>query len=183
MSFKTYTFKKTAVLTAVFCFMWSTKLVATNTPGLSEGALEVVKKKAINLLMQSQKKQALVVLSEYISRENNKNLVKAARDFRLKIAKKFLTKEAQEFYEMSLNLTVENPKASKKNNEDCLIKDPENLDCIIQKIRLLCRDRKGPLKVEDFQLAEKYFDAGEIDWVKISCEKNSSDFKTYNFFK
>lgn len=183
MNFKINTFQKAAALTAAFCFLCPMIISAGTARANAEGSLEIVKKKAVNLLMQSQKKQAIAVLSEYISTASSKSLIKEAQDYRLKIAKNFLTKETQEFYETSLNLTIENPKASKKNNEECLNKDPENLECLIQKARLLCRERKSPLKPEELEVFAKYFESGEINWVKLSCEKNLENFKTYSFLK
>lgn len=183
MIFKTGILQKTAALTAVFCFSWSSSALGTAAIISAENSLEIAKKKAVNLLMQSQKKQAIAVLTEYISTSGSKLMIKNAYAYRLKIAKTFLTKEAQEFYEMSLNLTIDNPKASRKSNEECLNKDPENFECLIQKARLLCRERKGPLKSDELELFTKYFEPGEINWIKLSCEKNSAEFRANNFFK
>ena len=183
MNYKKDTLQKTAALTAVFCFLWSLNLHSAVAKVSSDSSLEIVKKKAINLLMQSQKKQAIAVLTDYISVATSKLLIKDAQEYRLKIAKNFLTKETQEFYEMSLNLTIEEPKASRKNNEECLNKDPENLECQIQKARLLCRERKKPLKPEELEIFARYFETSEINWIKISCEKNLANFKSYVFLK
>lgn len=183
MIFKTVKFKKTAAITAVFYFLLSVHAIASVSRVSSENSLEIAKKKAVNLLMQSQKKQAIAVLTEFISAASSKSMIKNAQAFRLKIAKTFLTKEAQEFYEMSLNLTIENPKAARKSNEECLSKDPENLECLIQKARLLCRERKSPLKPDELDTFAKYFEAADTNWIKLSCEKNAADFKTNNFLK
>lgn len=183
MNLKNVTFIKTAAVSAVFCFLTATTVTAQVLLPRTQTALETVKKKAVNLLMQSQKKQALTVLSDYISKENNRVKNKEAREYRLSLAKKFLNKEAQEAYEMSLNLTLENPKASKNYNEDCLTRDPENMDCLIQRARLIYRERKGPLKTEEILALSQYFELSDINWVKVSSEKLLPEFKSYYFFK
>ncbi len=183
MIFKTIKFKKTAAIAAVFYFLYSVSAFGSATRISAENSLEIAKKKAINLLMQSQKKQALAVLTEYLSTASSKSMIKNAYAFRLKIAKTFLTKEAQEFYEMSLNLTIDNPKASRKSNEECLNKDPENFECLIQKARLLCRERKSSFKPDELEPFVKYFEPGDTNWIKVSCEKSTTEFRANNFFK
>ncbi len=183
MNFINVIFQKTAALSAVFCFLSVSVVFAQESRTLAQSSLDTVKKKAINLMMQSQKKQALSILSDFIATENNKAKNKEAREYRLSLAKKFLNKEAQEAYEMSLNLTLENAKASKKHNEDCLARDPENMDCLIQRARLIYRERKAPLKLEESQALAIYFDTPEINWVKLSSEKSLPEFKSHYFFK
>lgn len=183
MNLKNVIIKKTAAMSAVFCFLYITEANAQVLLPRTQTSLETVKKKAVNLLMQSQKKQALSVLSDYISKENNRAKNKEAREYRLSLAKKFLNKEAQEAYEMSLNLTLENPKESKSYNEDCLTRDPENMDCLIQRARLIYRERKGPLKAEEILALSQYYEFTDINWVKASSEKLLPEFKLHNFFK
>ncbi len=183
MIFKSLNFKKTAAVSAVFCFIASNSLHAQENPGRAENSLNLVKNKAVNLLMQSQKKQALSILSDFIAKESNRLKIKEARDLRLSIAKKFLTRETQEAYEMSLNLTIENPKTARKYNEACLASDPENLECLIQKFRLAYREKRVPIKTEENEVITKYFDSTEINWIKLSSEKMLPEFKSYSFFK
>src|SRR3989344_807897 len=183
MNLKFKTFKKTAAMAAVFCLIGSIAYAAKIKGAPAESPLEIVKRKAINLLMQSQKRQAIGILTDYISTETHRGLLKDAREYRLKIAKKFLTKEAQEAYEMSLNLTIENPKQAAKLSTECLSLDPENLDCLIQRLRLLYRNQKAPLKPSDLEGLNKYFESPEMNWVKISSEKGLPDFKSQTFFK
>ncbi len=176
-------FQKAAAHAAAFCFL----MAASTTLAKQKSAdpeLETVKKKVINLLIQRQKKQALSVLGDYISQEANKGSAKEAKEFRKTIAKKFLTKEAQEAYEMSLNLTLENPKEAKKNNEECLSRDPENLECLIQRIRLLHREKlKKLIEPEEMDKINHYFDPLEINWILSSTQKNSIEFKNLSIFK
>ena len=72
MNLKNVIFKKTAAMSAVFCFLLITEVNAQVLLPREQTSLETVKKKAVNLLMQSQKKQALSVLGDYISKENNR---------------------------------------------------------------------------------------------------------------
>ncbi len=183
MNFINVIFQKTAALSAVFCFLGVAVVFAQKGVAPAQSLLDTVKKKAINLMMQSQKKQALSILGDFIAKENNRAKNKEARDYRISLAKKFLNKDAQEAYEMSLILTLENAKSSKKHNEDCLARDPENMDCLIQRARLIYRERKAPLKLEENQALATYFDSSEINWVKLSSEKSLPEFKSYYFFK
>lgn len=184
MNLKIKAIQKAAALTAAFCFLLLPVHASAKGRPLLESGLEIVKKKVINLLIQKQKKQALGTLNDYILSENNKAAVKEAREFRMQIAKKFLTKEAQEAYETSLNLTLENPIEAKKSNEDCLARDPEQLDCLIQRMRLMYREKKKKLiEKDEIKKIDKYFETTDFNWVKASVEKNSSEFKNLNFFK
>ena len=176
-------FQKAAANTAAFCLIFVSTVVGAKQKQ-SGVELETVKKKVINLLIQRQKKQALSVINDFIASDTNHGSAKEAKDFRKMIAQKFLTKEAQEAYEMSLNLTIESLKEAKKNNEDCLSRDPENLECLIQRIRLLHREKlKKPIEIEEIDKISPYFDAVDINWVQISTQKNSLEFKNNSFYK
>ncbi len=171
MTLKNKIIQKAAVQTAAF-FILLTPLAAQTKTKAASGELLAVEKKAINLLIQKQKKQALATVTDYIQNETNKNLATEAREFRQNLAKKFPTKESQESYETSLNLTIDNPKEAKKSNEDCLLADPENLDCLIQRIRLLYRDnRKKPIETAELEKIGNYFEGNEINWIKASTEQ------------
>lgn len=164
--------QKAAVQTAAFFSILLPLMGHTKTKTASS-ELQAVEKKAINLLIQKQKKQALAALTDFIQNENNKNLISEARDFRQNLAKKFPTKEIQESYETSLILTIDNPKEAKKNNEDCLFSDPENLDCLIQRIRLLYREnRKRLIENSELEKTTKYFESNDSNWVKLATEQN-----------
>lgn len=172
--------KATAKTAAFFIFIFALSLQARTKT--NDNNLEAVKKRVINLLIQKQKKQALSNLNNYISTETNKSLLKEAREFRIQIAKKFLTKEAQEAYEMSINLTLDNPKEAKKNNDECLALDPDQLDCLIQQLRLAYRDKKKkPPEAEELEKSSRYFDSTDCNWIKISVEKKAPDFKSLSF--
>ena len=88
MNFKNVIFQKTAALSAVFYFFIVSAAFAQDVAPQVQKSLEIVKLKAVNLLMQSQKKQALSILSDYIAKENNKSKNKEARDYRINLAKK-----------------------------------------------------------------------------------------------
>ncbi|MFZ3230067.1 MAG: hypothetical protein WA160_07675 [Pseudobdellovibrio sp.] len=177
---------KTAAQTAVFYFtvLFYISGYAASKPSQNEVALDTIKKKVVGLLMQKQKKQALIVIDEFISTEKNKNVLKDARDFKISVGKKFLSKEAQEFYEVSLNSTLEKPSESKKNNEDCLSLDPENYDCQVQKIRLLYRENPNKFnEKQEIDKINKYFIETDFNWIRISTEKLLPEFKNQTFFK
>ena len=183
MNLKIKIIQKAAALTAAFCFLLLSYPLSAKEK-LSDNGLEAAKKRAVNLLIQKQKKQALSSLTDFITSEGSRSIAKEAREFRIQIAKKFLTKEAQEAYETSLNLTLENPAEAKKNNEDCLARDPEQLDCRIQRARLLYREKKKkPIDPEEIEKINKYFDPSDFNWIKISLEKNAAEIKNLNFFK
>ena len=181
--------RKTAAQTAVFYFTTVTLFLAYSTAGYSkpisgETSFETTKTKVVKFLIQKQKKQALLAIDDFIAVEKNKQTLKEVRDFKASVAKKFLTKEAQEFYEVSLNSTLDNVKDAKKNNEECLSLEPENLDCQIQKVRLMYRD--NPLKFNEkieLEKVKKFFADTDFNWVKISTEKNKPDFKNLTFYK
>jgi hypothetical protein len=174
--------KKTAAQTAVFYL--AITVVSTSVSFAVETNFDATKKKVSSFLIQKKKKEALLAIDEFILSEKNKSQIKEARELKSNIAKKFLTKEAQEFYEVSLNSTLENFKEAQKNVEDCLALEPENLDCQIQKVRLIYRS--NPAKFSDaaeIEKVNKYFIDSDFNWVKISTEKNTAEFKNLNFYK
>lgn len=174
-------FAKTAASAAVFYFA---TFHFSSTAFAVENNLDAVKKKVLNLLIQKQKKQALAYVDDYITVEKNKANLKEAKDFKISIAKKFLTKEAQESYELSINQTLDSAKEAKKSNEDCLSQEPENLDCQIQKLRLAYRENpKRPNERAEAEKVNKYFSDNDINWVKLSLEKSAPEFKNANFYK
>lgn len=177
--------KKTAAQTAVF-YLVTTLFLSSHFCGAdaAESNWDITKKKVQTFLIQKQKKQALSAIDDFLAIEKNKQIVKEAHDFKASVAKKFLTKEAQEFYEVSLNATLDNAKEAKKNNEECLALEPENLDCQIQKVRLVYRD--NPNKFNDkieIEKINKYFSDLDFNWVKVSTEKKTPEFKTLAFYK
>ena len=183
MIYKKNYLQKAAALTAAFCILTITTFAAAKNKE-RDSEFDTVKKKAINLLIQKQKKQALGAIEDYIERESSKSNIKEAKDFKLSLAQKFLTKEAQESYELSLNLTLENPKEAKKNNEDCLARDPENLDCALQRLRLFYREKqKKPADTVEVEKASGYFESTEGNWVKASMDKKTTEFLNANFYK
>ncbi len=181
LSFKL--FQKAAATTAAFCFLLLPAVAGAKNKSVETAAFTTVKKKVVNLLIQKQKKQALSILTDFIAAEPNKPVAKEARELKTQIAKKFLTKEAQESYEMSLNLTLENPKEAKKNNEDCLARDPENFDCIVQGLRLTHREKqKKQLDIDEMEKVNKYFELAQSNWILLSSTKNTEDFKSNDLF-
>jgi len=183
MIFKLKNIRKTAVQAAVFYFVIA-GAGRSSAAGSIDSPFEAIKTKVVSLLSQKQKKQALAEIDSFLVVEKNRKIQKEAREFKQAVSKKFLNKEAQEFYEVSLNSTLENVKEAKKNDEECLSLDPENLDCLIQKIRLSYRDNPNKFndKVE-LEKVNKFFTEGDFNWVKASVEKNKPEFKNLNFYK
>lgn len=189
MIFNAQKIKKAAAKTAAFYFIGATffsfvGISALAKAGAGDLTLEATKKKVLNYLIQKQKKQALQAIDDLLAVEKNKSATKEIREFKINIAKKFLTKEAQEFYEVSINQTLDNSKDAKKNNDDCLNLEPENLDCQIQKIRLLYRESPGKLNSKtELEPVNKFFADSDFNWIKISTEKDALEFKNQTFYK
>lgn len=88
------------------------------------------------MLSQKKKDQALQLIINYSLTDKSHSSKNETGDLLFLAGQTFLTKEAQEEYENSLNLTLENEKAALKAAEHCLGLEPQNLDCMIQKARL-----------------------------------------------
>lgn len=104
-------------------------------------SIENIKNKTGELLSLKQKDKAIQLVINYSKTERSRAYKVEAGELLFNIGQSFLTKEAQEEYETSLNDTLENPKKSLKSVEACLKLDPINLDCLIQKARLNFRER------------------------------------------
>lgn len=121
---------KAALLSAAFLFFTGNK---------EAGSIENIKNKAGQLMAMKKKDQAIQLIINYSQTERSKIHKAEAQDLLFNIAQSFMTKEAQEAYESSLNNTLDNEKTAMKDAELCLKAEPQNLDCLIQKARLAHR--------------------------------------------
>ncbi len=172
-------FKKAAIINAAFfIFVSSAGARAIST------SFESVRTKATNLLIQKQKKQALQVVANYMQNESNKNSVSEASEFMLTLAQTFISKDAQEAYESSINFTLDNPKESLQAIEICLQLEPQNSDCLIQKLRLAVRAKnKTLIERTHIQITQAVPNTSADTFTTLIIKKDETDFKTKNFVK
>ncbi|MBC7742792.1 MAG: hypothetical protein H7061_11370, partial [Bdellovibrionaceae bacterium] len=176
---KIFYFKKAAVINAAF-FIFSSladaRLVLTT--------FDSVRSKASLLLLQKQKKQAMAVVSDYIANETNKVAIAEASDFLLMISKTFLSKEAQEAYETSINLTSDNSKESLQQVEVCLQLEPQNAECLIQRLRLAVRLKNKSLNEKTMAILEEAIPGTIVEnWAALIVKKHEPDFKSKSIVK
>lgn len=172
MSEKNRQFRKAAAQVAAFLFFSSS--AAANVT-----SFESVRKKSIELLVQKKKPQALQLLQNYTKTNAGQAYKAEAGQLLLSLARKFMTREAQEAYENSLNLTLENPKEALKNILQCLQLEPEQSDCHIQRVRL--QFMANNQREFDAALAEaKELIAGTINeqWLLLWPAQATPDFKS-----
>lgn len=182
MSKKRILFRKAAVLFAAF-FMFIQKPYAAKT---MPDSLEVVKKKSSLLLTQKQKTEALKLISDYIKSETNRNLIAEASRFLIKVSQTFLSKEAQDAYEASVNATLESNKEANKFVETCLQLEPQNINCLIQKIRIAYREKNTTLSEKTLEDVLAITRAGNAFlWLDVFLHKasNSENFKNTTLLK
>lgn len=164
---------KAAVKYAAFLFLTSNAVA--NTPISS---LDNIKNKTGELLSLKQKDKAIQLVINYSKTERSRAYRVEAGELLFNIGQSFLTKEAQEEYETSLNDTLENPKRALKAAEACLKLDPQNLDCLIQKARMLYRDgnKKNFISTIELIKAQLYGSAYEY-LFQLFLEQENPEFK------
>jgi hypothetical protein len=179
---KNISFKKAAYFVAAFF------ILSSNAQGYKDEtkSLEAVKEKAKSFLVQKKKNEAILLFSNFIKTETNNSKINEAADILVRISQTFLSKEAQDAYEGSLNLTSDNLKEAKKLNEGCLALEPQNLDCLIQKIKILYLE-KNKFEAEKTYEEDFAFAQGTEPslWLEAILHKESkiSLFKTKNLVK
>ena len=137
-----------------------------------------VKNKAAELLAQKKKSQALQLIINFSKTDRSKPFKNETSDLLFLAAQSFLSKEAQEEYESSLNFTLENEKSSLKAAERCLALEPQNLDCVIQKARLAYRSRNEKLfKNTILQIKELLANSNYENLYGLYLERNDPEFK------
>lgn len=136
-----------------------------------------VKQNTIELLLQKKKSQALREIIFFIKHNSDLKNLDETNDFLVMVAQKFIFREAQEAYENSINLSLENIKEAIKSNEKCLKIEPQQLECLIQKTRLLYRakDRAGInetiTKIKEIVPRTKY-----DKWLNLILIKDKIEF-------
>lgn len=103
--------------------------------------IEGIKKDVSELLIQKKKSSAIQLISNQIKQESHPTKKNELLNLQLSVARIFVARDTQELYESSINLTFESPKESLKIIENCLSADPQQIDCLIQKLRLQSRQK------------------------------------------
>lgn len=169
---------KAAFLCAAFLFVLQTNQLAH----ASTNAFDGVKQKATELLLQKKKSQAMQVISNFIKADAGNKI--EANDFLVKIAQKFIYREAQEAYENSLNLTLENLKEATKSNDQCLAIEPQQLECLVQKARLLFRLKNYRAATAVINEIKELVPSSKYEsWLDLILVKNEAEFKNKLIFK
>ena len=172
---------KAAIIFAAFFVL---KPLPVNAKDLEN--FDEIKKKSSELFMKKQKTEALQLVVKFLKQESNKNQINEANDLIVKLSQTFISKEAQEAYESSLNATLETPKEASKQIEACLQLEPENIDCLVQKIRLAYREKNTSVVEITFKkLGEFAAGTNLYSWVDAFLQKDlpGSDFKEKNILK
>lgn len=170
---------KAALLCAAFlmCFL-SSNCVA------QEGDLDSVKQKATDLLLQKKKTQALQLILAHLKTEHSTLKKEEALEFLVKISQKFISREAQEAYENSINLTLENAKQAASSNERCLALEPQHIECLIQKARLQAREKNNRAFLETRNKIRELAPHSKFDfWLEILGQKNDTEFRNRQTIK
>lgn len=163
--------KKAAFLFAAFFIfiapVWATKQAPETFDDL--------KRQATQLLLKKQKTDAVHLVLKFLKIENNKNLTIEVNEFLVKISQTFLSKEAQDAYESSINFTLENLKESQRLVDICLVLEPENIDCLVQKIRLSYREKNRYLVERYFKILSEFAkETSTYNWVDLVLQKQSA---------
>jgi hypothetical protein len=162
---------KAAYLSAAFLF-----LSAAQAEQIS--SFENIKNKTAELLSLKQKDKAIQLVINYSKTERSKAYRAEAGELLFNIGQSFLTKEAQEEYETSLNDTLENEKKSLKSAENCLKLDALNLDCLIQKARILYRQHnKKNFESTIEEIKAQVFGSSYATLFQLFLERSGPDFK------
>lgn len=125
-------FYKAAIFLAAFLFVASASAIKS---------IDNIKIKSAELLGNRQKDKAIQLIINYSKTERSKAFKFEASELLFNVAQSFMSREAQEEYEVSVNSTLENEKKSIKAIEKCLSWEPQNLSCLIQQARLFYRSK------------------------------------------
>lgn len=180
MWIKSILVKKAAFLIAAF-FISSFSVSAYAADSLDE-----VKKDASQLLLKKQKAEAIQAVAKFLKNEGNKAQYTEAYEFLVKVSQTFLSKEAQEAYEGSLNATLDSSKEAQKLVDTCLQLEPNNIDCLVQKIRLCYRQKDRYMSEKYFKLLSDQAKGTTLhNWVDLFLQKDQygSGFKDKSFLK
>lgn len=145
---------------------------------------EGIRKKATDLLLQKKKSQALQLLLNQVKVETTPLKKEETSEFLIKIAQKFISRETQEAYENSINLTIENPKEAANSIDKCLAADPQQLECLIQRARLLLREKNTRGFLETQLKIKELVPLSRFDtWTDLLGQRNEPDFKNKAIIK
>lgn len=141
-------------------------------------SFENVRNKAAELLSLKKKDQALRLIVSYSRTERSRPFKKETADLLFLAAQTFLSKEAQEEYEASLNATLENEKVAIKAVDRCVALEPLNLDCHIQSARLAYRSKnEKAFKAAIVKIRELLTNSHYESLFGHFLEKNTPNFK------
>lgn len=163
---------KAAYKSAAFLFLLSAAQAAPLT------SIENIKTKSAELLSRKQKDKAIQLIINYSRTERGRAYRADAGELLFSVGQSFLTKEAQEEYETSLNETLENPKKAMKAVEACLKLDNQNLDCLIQKARLYYRDANKKNFTATIEDIKAQVSGSAYEYLfQLFLERENPDFK------
>jgi tetratricopeptide (TPR) repeat protein len=176
MSCKFFKILKAAIMGTVFLF---SPLALANI-----STFESIKQKVTELLLQKKKSQAVQLIINYSKTELSRVNRLEANELLNKVAFQFIFKEAQEAYENSINLTLENPKEALNNIEQCLSLEPQQLNCLIQKTKMLIRNKNNKSAIATVaEIKDLVPDSKYSTWLDIAVVKNEIDFKNKQIIK
>jgi hypothetical protein len=176
MNCKSLKILKAACLSAAFLFSPKTRA--------NISSFDSIKEKVTELLLQKKKSQAVQLITNYNKTDFSRANRNEANDLLVKVALQFISKDAQEAYENSINLTLENPKEALKSSEYCLSLEPQQLNCLIQKTKMLIRNKSKSAalaaiaEIKDFVPDSKY-----TFWLEMAMIKNEIEFKNKQIIK
>jgi hypothetical protein len=167
--------KKAASISAAFLF--STLLQAATI-----SSYENIKNKTAELLALRQKDKAIQLIINYSKAERSRAYREEVSELLYNVGQVFMTKEAQEDYETSLNETLKDEKKSLRLVESCLRVEPQNLDCLIQKARLYHRlNNKKNFTMALEEINSQLVNSKYAQLFHLMRDKTSSDFKNKQF--
>lgn len=170
---------KAALLCAAFLFPFLSSFCVAQ-----EGDLDSVKLKSTELLLQKKKSQAILLIQGYLKTEHSTQKKEEALEFMVRIAQKFISREAQEAYENSINLTMENAKQAASSNERCLALEPQHLECLVQRARLQIREKNNRGFLETRNKIKELAPHSKFDsWLELVAQKHDSEFKNRQTIK
>lgn len=179
--------RKKAAFIAAFLFaapLFAAPKGAPNDTAETLVTFDRVREKAVELLLQKKKNQALQLIVNYTKTQAGHAHRADANELLVSLAQKFIHRDAQEAYENSLILTLENPREAMKSNEQCLTTEPYQLDCLIQKMRL--HYRAGNAKAAQAALGEirEIVPGSRFDsWLTLLMAREAPDFKNKQIMK
>lgn len=176
-------FKKAAFLIAAF-FISILSSLAFSKEGIE--SFDELKKVASQLLLKKQKSEAIQLIVKFSKNENNKHFLQESDDFLVKVSQTFLSKESQDAYESSINATLENIKESQRLIDICLSLEPENIDCLVQKIRLSYREKNRYFTEKYLKILGDFAGGtNTFNWIDAVIQKDTSGsgFKDKFFLK